>query len=280
LFGGGASAAARTARPGFRATPFLLPFGAGLLAASAASSLARDRNAYCNGRTIMCYRAACEQALASRCPDAAAANATLQLVPCPDSRAFSECYRTMPGGNDLFNSSSSGVTGTVAPVFECFGVRRPRFGNEDVTALCHQPDAGGARSNGAGSSRRTGSTVRVCVCVWWWWCEGGGAGAPGRRGGVVACRRLCQPSHAPGRRLCQPSHAPGRRLCQPSHAPGRRLCQPSHAPGCVATSWCTQFGPYTAAAVAALLPLVLLPTQATLLTAACTAAVLAVRALA
>jgi hypothetical protein len=88
-------------RPGFRSTPFILPLaiGGGLLAGSALASLNRDPNAYCNGITVQCYQAACEEALRNRCPEAASALAaanvtsTLVLSACPDTR-YSECYRT------------------------------------------------------------------------------------------------------------------------------------------------------------------------------------------
>lgn len=122
-------------RPGFRSTPFILPFAAGLLTASAVSSLARSPTAYCNGRDIQCYKATCQEALNNKCPEAAAGNATLVLSACPDAR-YSECYRTQ-GFND-----------TAAASFECFGVRRPRYGQEDVSAVCHQP---GSSSSSAGS---------------------------------------------------------------------------------------------------------------------------------
>jgi hypothetical protein len=55
-------------RPGFRSTPFILPLalGSGLLAAGAISTLNRNPNAYCNGITVQCYKAACEDALRNR----------------------------------------------------------------------------------------------------------------------------------------------------------------------------------------------------------------------
>lgn len=149
-------------RPGFRSTPFILPLalGGGLLAASAVSSLNNNPNAYCNGVTVQCYRAACEDALRNRCPDAvpaatAAANATgtrdlLVLSACPDTR-YSECYRT-PSFND-----------TSVPSFECFGVRRPRYGREDLAAVCHQP--GGSNSAGAASFNKVcGQHCMLAVC--------------------------------------------------------------------------------------------------------------------
>lgn len=124
------------------------------MAGSAMANLNRNPNAYCNGITVQCYKAACEDALRNRCPEAAAAappvpiaaslvNATtnststpntssaassLVLSACPDSR-YSECYRTVNFNN------------TAAASFECFGVRRPRYGQEDLAAVCHQPDS-------------------------------------------------------------------------------------------------------------------------------------------
>ncbi|KAF6255596.1 hypothetical protein COO60DRAFT_1627492 [Scenedesmus sp. NREL 46B-D3] len=114
---------------GFRSTPFILPLalGGGLIAGAAISSLRNNPDAYCNGVSVQCYQAACEEALRNRCPDAAAeSNNTLVLTACPDPR-YSECYAT-PTFND-----------TALTSFECFGVRRPRFGREDLAAVCHQP---------------------------------------------------------------------------------------------------------------------------------------------
>jgi hypothetical protein len=126
-------------RSGFRSTPFILPLalGSGLLAGAAISSLNNNPNAYCNGGSVQCYLAACEDALRNRCPDAAAeSNNTLVLTACPDPR-YSECYAT-PTFNDTDFTS-----------FECFGARRPRYGREDLAAVCHQPgfdsSAGAAR---------------------------------------------------------------------------------------------------------------------------------------
>lgn len=116
-------------RSGFRSTPFILPLalGSGLIAGAALSSLNNNPNAYCNGASVQCYRAACEEALRVRCPEAAAeSNNTLVLTACPDQQ-YSECYAT-PTFND-----------TDATSFECFGVRRPRGRNQDLAAVCHQP---------------------------------------------------------------------------------------------------------------------------------------------
>jgi hypothetical protein len=141
-------------RRGFRSTPFILPLaiGGGLLAGSALASLNRDPNAYCNGITVQCYQAACEEALRNRCPEAASALAaanvtnTLVLSACPDRR-YSECYRT-PTFND-----------TSAASFECFGVRRPsRTSGQNLAAVCHQPD--GTTSAG------TVSVSKVSYCLW------------------------------------------------------------------------------------------------------------------
>eukprot|EP00882_Tetradesmus_deserticola_P000623 GHRQ01000680.1.p1 GENE.GHRQ01000680.1~~GHRQ01000680.1.p1 ORF type:complete len:255 (+),score=21.58 GHRQ01000680.1:327-1091(+) len=134
-------------RSGFRSTPFILPLalGTGLIAGSAISSLNRNPSAYCNGMSVQCYKTACEQALRDRCPDAAAeSNNTLVLTACPDSR-YSECYAT-PSFNDTATTS-----------FECFGVRRPRYGREDLAAVCHQPDS----ENGFFSSAGTTSSSKV-----------------------------------------------------------------------------------------------------------------------
>lgn len=137
-------------RSGFRSTPFILPLaiGGGLLAGSALASLNRDPSAYCNGVTVQCYQAACEEALRNRCPDAASALAaanvtnTLVLSACPDTR-YSECYRTT-----TFND-------TAAPSFECFGVRRPsRTAGQNLAAVCHQP--GGSNSAGTASVSKVG----------------------------------------------------------------------------------------------------------------------------
>jgi hypothetical protein len=117
-------------RSGFRSTPFILPLalGSGLLAGAAISSLNNNPNAYCNGVSVQCYLAACEDALRNRCPDAAAdSNNTLVLTACPDAR-YSECYATPTFNETEFTS------------FECFGVRRPRYGREDLAVVCHQPD--------------------------------------------------------------------------------------------------------------------------------------------
>lgn len=134
------------ARPGFRSSPLIFPLTAGLLAGTAISTLHRDPNAYCNGRTLQCYQAACRSALDTKCPEAARTNATLVLTPCPDSR-YSECYRT-----STFDDPS-------ASSFECLGVRRPRYGNDAVSAVCHQP--GNMLTSGASSSRGVMAQVGV-----------------------------------------------------------------------------------------------------------------------
>jgi hypothetical protein len=140
-------------RSGFRSTPFILPLvlGSGLLAGAAISSLNNNPNAYCNGNSVQCYLAACEEALRNRCPDAAAeSNNTLVLTACPDPQ-YSECYAT-PTFNDTEFTS-----------FECFGVRRPSFrGRDDLAAVCHQPgfdsSAGAAKLNKVRCSNS---------CCWW-----------------------------------------------------------------------------------------------------------------
>lgn len=145
------------ARPGFRSSPFILPLalGGGLLAAGAVSHLNRNPNAYCNGVTVQCYKAACEDALRNRCPEAlsaataAAANSSsglLVLSACPDAR-FSECYRT-----PTFNY-------TDAASFECFGVRRPRYGRDDLAGVCHAPGA----SNSASSTSMLSKVLLVVL---------------------------------------------------------------------------------------------------------------------
>lgn len=176
-------------RPGFRSTPFILPLalGGGLLAGSTLAHLNRNPNAYCNGISVQCYKAACEDALRNRCPEAAAAappvptaaslvNATvnstttpnttgaassLVLSACPDAR-YSECYRTVNFNN------------TAAASFECFGVRRPRFGNEDLAAVCHQPGSSGNAAAATavskvgalvGGGQWVSPDVLHCVCI-------------------------------------------------------------------------------------------------------------------
>jgi hypothetical protein len=141
-------------RSGFRSTPFILPLalGSGLIAGAAISSLNNNPNAYCSGYNsgvqLQCYRAACEDALRNRCPEAAAeSNNTLVLTACPDRR-YSECYAT-PTFND-----------TALTSFECFGVRRPRFGREDLAAVCHQPDAT-EFDNGAGAFSGAAAASKV-----------------------------------------------------------------------------------------------------------------------
>ena len=173
-------------RPGFRSSPFILPLalGGGLLAAGAVSNLNRNPNAYCNGQSVQCYKAACEDALRNRCPEALAAataaagnssSGLLVLSPCPDAR-FSECYQT-PTFND-----------TDAASFECFGVRRPRYGREDLAGVCHAPGA----SNSAGSALLSkvgrGQSLVWCgekaaaaaACLHVVWQEGGGSGSSSR----------------------------------------------------------------------------------------------------
>jgi hypothetical protein len=116
------------ARPGFVATALVLPFAVGMLGAAAASSLSRSNSAYCNGRDLTCYKAVCRAALQSKCPEAAAEhNMTLVAVPCANSK-YSECWSTPTPPTD---------DGTVSSVFDCVGVRRPKYGKTDVTALCH-----------------------------------------------------------------------------------------------------------------------------------------------
>jgi hypothetical protein len=148
-----------------------LALGGGLLAGSAVANLNRNPNAYCNGITVQCYKAACEDALRNRCPEAAAAapqvpvaaslvNATtnststpnttaaaassLVLSACPDAR-YSECYRTTNFNN------------TAAASFECFGVRRPRYGQEDLAAVCHQPVGSSSSAAAAPAVNKVGA---------------------------------------------------------------------------------------------------------------------------
>lgn len=113
------------ARPGFSPTPLLLPFTAGMLAASSYHALTRSPSSYCNGNTVVCYLSACQDALRARCPQAAAANNnTLIRSTCPTS-SYTECWKTPDT-----NSSSTAA-------FECFGTPRPRFGTDDLSAVCH-----------------------------------------------------------------------------------------------------------------------------------------------
>jgi hypothetical protein len=109
-------------RRGSLTSPILIGLAAGLLTSSALNSLNRNPNAYCNGVSIQCYKNACQQAL-TQCQ--AANNTTLNLIPCPDNR-FTECYST--------NDTS----------FECFGTRRPSFGNDDVQGFCNRPGSSSA----------------------------------------------------------------------------------------------------------------------------------------
>lgn len=128
------------ARPGFRSSPLIFPLTAGLLAGAAVSTLARDPTAYCDGRRLQCYENACRAALNAQCPEAAAGgNATLVLTACPPGSRYSECYQTQSFSN------------STAASFECFGVRRPKYGREDVSGVCHQPGNNLTSSGGVGS---------------------------------------------------------------------------------------------------------------------------------
>lgn len=109
-------------RPGSFTRPIVIGLAAGALTAVALNSLNSNPNAYCNGVSIQCYKGSCQKALA-QCQTAN--STTLNLIPCPDNR-FSECYQT--------NNTN----------FQCFGTRRPSFGNEDVQGFCNQPGSNSA----------------------------------------------------------------------------------------------------------------------------------------
>eukprot|EP00879_Flechtneria_rotunda_P003715 GHRR01003953.1.p1 GENE.GHRR01003953.1~~GHRR01003953.1.p1 ORF type:complete len:197 (+),score=55.56 GHRR01003953.1:155-745(+) len=115
---GGIGGASRFSRPGFRSSSFVLPFAAGALAGASLASLNSNRNAYCNGVSIQCYRDTCQQGLAS----CSATNSTsLVQGPCPDPQ-YSECWQSSD------------------ELYQCFGRRRPSFSGEDVVAVCNSPD--------------------------------------------------------------------------------------------------------------------------------------------
>eukprot|EP00878_Enallax_costatus_P001158 GHUV01001299.1.p1 GENE.GHUV01001299.1~~GHUV01001299.1.p1 ORF type:complete len:207 (+),score=15.83 GHUV01001299.1:277-897(+) len=128
-FGGSTFGGYNYARSGFRSRPILIGLGAGALTAVALSSLNSNPRAYCNGRDIQCYKTPCQNALA-QCE--ATSNRTLNLIPCPDSR-FSECYQT----DDT--------------QFQCFGNRRPSFGDNDVQGFCHSQGGGMNSATGVNS---------------------------------------------------------------------------------------------------------------------------------
>jgi hypothetical protein len=68
------------------------------------------------------YKNVCQDAL-SKCKDT---NSTsLVVATCPDPR-FSECWQSSD------------------QIFQCFGRRRPSFGNEDIAAYCNSPEGSGA----------------------------------------------------------------------------------------------------------------------------------------
>lgn len=109
-------------RSGFSSRPILIGLGAGALTALALNSLNSNQRAYCNGRDVQCYKTPCQNALA-QCE--ATNSTTLNLIPCPDSR-FTECYQTPD------------------TEFQCFGTRRPSFGDNDVQGFCHSPGGNSA----------------------------------------------------------------------------------------------------------------------------------------
>lgn len=123
-FGGGSPFSYN--KPGHRSTSMLLPFAGGMMAGTALYSLTSNSKAYCNGFSVQCYKNVCQKAL-SNCKDT---NSTsLVVATCPDPR-FSECWQSSD------------------QLFQCFGRRRPSFGNEDIAAYCNQPmgsSAGTAR---------------------------------------------------------------------------------------------------------------------------------------
>lgn len=114
-------------RAGYRSTPLFLPFAAGALAGTALYSLNSNRNAYCNGFSVQCYKTTCQNALA-QCKDTN--SSSLVTAACPDNR-FTECWQSSD------------------QVFQCFGRRRPQFGDNDIAAYCNQP----VGSNSAGRAR-------------------------------------------------------------------------------------------------------------------------------
>jgi hypothetical protein len=81
------------------------------------------------------YKSVCQEAL-SKCQET---NSTsLVVATCPDPR-FSECWQSSD------------------QLFQCFGRRRPSFGNEDIAAYCNQP---------LGSSAETGAARVQLVSCW------------------------------------------------------------------------------------------------------------------
>lgn len=150
-FGGaGAAGAAGGAwrgysRPGFRTSSLVLPFAAGALAGGALATLTANPNAYCNGGSLACYRNTCQGAL-SRCPETNAT--TVVATSCPDPR-FTECWQSPDGA------------------FQCFGRRRPRFGNEDIEAYCSAPEVTqlGPMRSGALAAQAAAAPVRVAAAA-------------------------------------------------------------------------------------------------------------------
>jgi hypothetical protein len=137
----------------FRYRPIFLPFALGGLAGYA---LASSSFATCNGRSIVCYREACERGLTNCFAARPAAQAPLsingtnvtvavnssgtpylQLVQCPSSQ-FGECYRAERDDT----------------VFVCNGLRRPSSNNNPpaLEAQCGEVVQDGVPSSSTTSS--------------------------------------------------------------------------------------------------------------------------------
>lgn len=123
----GALGGLKYSRPGYRSSGFIVPFAVGALAGGAAYSLSSNANAYCNGFSIQCYKAACAKSM-SRCAGMSS-ETELVVATCPDSR-FSECWQS-PDTR-----------------FQCFGKRRPKYGTQDIVAYCNEPTGGGSLAYG------------------------------------------------------------------------------------------------------------------------------------